>query len=139
MALKGSRYVLSKLHLFENVARSATVPCRSALQRRAASGKADSSDTEDYDKPVVYSTSKAAQWKAAQTFRTPTTDVPAAQRWSVLLSISVFLIYFLVLREENDLDEHLSRPITDTVPDLEKIYGKPPPLPKEWVPPAWRD
>lgn len=116
------------------------MPCRSALQRHTASGKTDSSDTEEHDKPVVYSTSKAAEWKAAQTFRSPIADdVPAAQRWSVLLSISVFLIYFLVLREENDLDAHLARPITDTVPDLEKIYGKPAPVPREWVPPAWRD
>lgn len=138
MAYMASRSLLSKLYFLEGVTRSATVPCLPALQRRAAGGKADSKDAVEDDKPYTYSTSNAAKWKAAQSFRTPETDAPPAQRWSVLASLSVFLIYFCVLREENDLDQQLVRPITDTVPDLKK-FGTPPPLPKEWVPPAWRD
>lgn len=139
MALAGSRSLLSKLCLVESVAKRAAVPCLPALQRRAAGGKADRSDAEEDDKPYVYSKSKAAEWKAAQTFRPPERDVPPAQRWSVLLSISAFLIYFCVLREENDFDEYLARPITETVPELEKVVKAPPPLPSKWVPPAWRD
>ncbi|XP_050030179.2 uncharacterized protein [Dermacentor andersoni] len=139
MALTGSRSLLSKICLVESAVRRAAAPCLPALQRRAAGAKADPSDAEEDDKPYVYSTSKAAEWKAAQTFRPPERDMPAVQRWSVLLSISAFLIYFCVLREENDFDEQLARPITETVPELGKVVETPPPLPSKWVPPAWRD
>uniref|UniRef100_A0A131YPN2 Uncharacterized protein n=1 Tax=Rhipicephalus appendiculatus TaxID=34631 RepID=A0A131YPN2_RHIAP len=133
MAYVASRSLRSKLYFLESITRNATAPCLPALQRRAAGGKAD----ED-DKPYTYTTSNAAKWKAAQSFRTPETNAPPAQRWSVLASISAFLIYFCVLREENDLDQHLARPITETVPELKQL-GTPPPVPTEWIPPAWRD
>lgn len=107
------------------------------FQRRSVTGEAGSS--KDSDQPITYSTSKAAAWKAEQSFRSPNYDkVPEAQRWSVLASLSAFLLYFLVLREENDFDQYLARPLTETVPDLEKVTGKLPPPPPEWVPPAWR-
>ncbi|XP_042150511.1 uncharacterized protein LOC115311085 isoform X2 [Ixodes scapularis] len=83
------------------------------------------------DKPVVYSTSKAAQWKAQHSFRPIMDhDPPALQRYSVILSTAAFLIYFCILREENDLDEILDRPLSATVPDIEKIIAKPPEPPE---------
>lgn len=133
-----SRSLLSKLYVLEGVTRSAAVPCLPVLQRRAANGKVDSKYDDEDDKPYQYTTSNAAKWKAAQSFRAPENDAPPAQRWSVVASIAAFLIYFCILREENDLDQHLARPITETIPEL-KTFGTPPPLPKEWVPPAWRD
>ncbi|XP_049524462.1 uncharacterized protein LOC119453781 isoform X1 [Dermacentor silvarum] len=87
MALAGSRSLLSKLCLVESVAKRAAVPCLPALQRRAAGGKADPSDAEEDDKPYVYSKSKAAEWKAAQTFRPPAPLATAARRaWSRVAS-----------------------------------------------------
>ncbi|KAL1445359.1 hypothetical protein MTO96_029233 [Rhipicephalus appendiculatus] len=92
MAYVASRRLLSKLYFLEGVTRNATAPCLPALQRRAAGGKAD----ED-DKPYTYTTSNAAKWKAAQSFRTPETNAPPLSA------------------------------------------GTPPPVPTEWIPPAWRD
>ncbi|CAN8003244.1 unnamed protein product, partial [Ixodes hexagonus] len=84
------------------------------------------------DKPVTYSTSKAAQWKASHSFRPPINqDTPAAQRYSVLISTAAFLIYFCILREENDLDEILDRPLSATIPDIEKMVVKPPQPPEK--------
>lgn len=137
MAASNLKSVLPKVLRLENVARRATPPLATRFQRRSVTGEAGSS--KDDDKPVAYSTSKAATWKAEQSFRSPNYDkIPEAQRWSVLASLSAFLLYFLVLREENDFDEYLARPLTETVPDIEKVTGKLQPPPPEWVPPAWR-
>lgn len=137
MATSNLKSLLPKVLRIENVARRATPPLWIRFQRRSVTGEAGSS--KDDDKPVTYSTSKAAAWKAEQSFRSPNYDkIPEAQRWSVLASLTAFLLYFLVLREENDFDEYLARPLTETVPDIEKVTGKLPPAPREWVPPAWR-
>ena len=40
--------------------------------------------------------------------------------YSVVGSVAIFLIYFCALREENDIDAKLSKPIFDSVPHLEK-------------------
>lgn len=112
------------------------MPLLPELQRRAAGGKAAAED----DKPVVYSTSKAAQWKAEQSFRPPRRDVPDAQRWSVMASLVAFMVYFCILREENDLDQSLVRPLSDSIPGIDKVLPPaPPPAPRKWVPVAWRD
>lgn len=137
MAISNFKSLLPKVLRLENVARRATPPLGTQFQRRSVTGETGSS--KDSDQPVTYSTSKAAAWKAEQSFRSPNYDkVPDAQRWSVLASLTAFLLYFLVLREENDFDQYLARPLTETVPDLEKVTGKLPPTPPEWVPPAWR-
>ncbi|CAN8030877.1 unnamed protein product [Ixodes persulcatus] len=94
-------------------------------------GRAPEDIEHEEDKPVVYSTSKAAQWKAQHSFRPMMDhDPPALQRYSVILSTAAFLIYFCILREENDLDEILDRPLSATVPDIEKIVAMPPQPPE---------
>ncbi|KAG0426502.1 hypothetical protein HPB47_026395 [Ixodes persulcatus] len=94
-------------------------------------GRAPEDIEHEEDKPVVYSTSKAAQWKAQHSFRPMMDhDPPAVQRYSVILSTAAFLIYFCILREENDLDEILDRPLSATVPDIEKIVAMPPQPPE---------
>ncbi|KAK8770132.1 uncharacterized protein LOC144101931 [Amblyomma americanum] len=123
--------------LLRTLSRRAAVPLLPALQRRAAGGKASAED----EKPVVYSTSKAAQWKAEQSFRSARpADVPEVQRWSVLASLVAFMVYFCILREENDFDQSLMRPLSDTIPGIDKVLPPTPaPAPRKWVPPAWRD
>lgn len=103
-------------------------------RRWASSSKSRTPDDIEHeeDKPVVYSTSKAAQWKAQHSFRPMIKhEPPAVQRYSVILSTAAFLIYFCILREENDLDEILDRPLSATVPDIEKLVIKPPQPPED--------
>uniref|UniRef100_A0A6B0UYW9 Putative conserved protein with signal anchor n=1 Tax=Ixodes ricinus TaxID=34613 RepID=A0A6B0UYW9_IXORI len=98
----------------------------------SSKGRAPEDIEHEEDKPVVYSTSKAAQWKAQHSFRPMMDhDPPALQRYSVILSTAAFLIYFCILREENDLDEILDRPLSATVPDIEKIVAMPPKPPED--------
>lgn len=47
-------------------------------------------------------------------------EIPWFQTYSVCGSVAIFLIYFCILREENDIDAHLGRSIFDSVPNLEK-------------------
>ncbi|RWS02179.1 uncharacterized protein B4U79_14077, partial [Dinothrombium tinctorium] len=97
--------------------------------RRALSSNANQSnvnatreDEEDNDKPVKYTTSKAhTEWKSAYTFRTvPDPEQPTIQRPVMVGSLVVFMVYFFCLREENDLDEELYKPLFERLPHLEK-------------------
>ncbi|XP_078035949.1 uncharacterized protein LOC144469478 [Augochlora pura] len=60
-------------------------------------------DEDDRNKPIKYSTSKAATWPANGIRN----DKPALQPLIISLSLGIFLLYFCVLREENDIDESL--------------------------------
>ena len=46
-------------------------------------------------------------------------NIPPSQRYVVMATTSIFLIYFCILREENDVDENLYKPLFETVPHLE--------------------
>ena len=87
--------------------------------------KASSTNTPNRDEPVKFSTSDAKKWDSMNTFvpekgrRTPPT-----QPIIVILSVSVFLVYFLLLREENELDEALMRPLEDSVPNIKEFTLK---------------
>lgn len=77
-------------------------------------------DEEENNEPIKYSTSKAASHLAAHTRFTPS-DAPEYQPTVVALSLAVFMIYFCILREENDVDENLYRPLSETVPNFDKL------------------
>ncbi|GFT86692.1 uncharacterized protein TNCV_1251541 [Trichonephila clavipes] len=65
-------------------------------------------NSELKDEPIKYSTSEAGKWKAKYT--TSGKDYfeqPRSQSVVVALSLTVFMIYFCVLREENDLDDRV--------------------------------
>lgn len=92
------------------------------LVTRQASSRLNSKDeSDDLDQgPVRYSTSKAAKFRAAENFRVVDDKYPPSQRWVINISLIVFMIYFFVLREENDLDEELSKSLFDRFPHMEK-------------------
>jgi len=71
------------------------------------------------DGPVRYSTSKAHAHSPFDTFLTRR-RAPFYQPIIVTVSITTFLIYFLLLREENDVDEELERSLYDKVPGLKE-------------------
>ncbi|KAK1124325.1 hypothetical protein K0M31_006694 [Melipona bicolor] len=83
--------------------------------------KNDDDVDDDYDKPYKFSTSKAAKLSARYT-SAEAKNKPFLQPTIIALSITVFFIYFGILREENDLDEAMIKNIDPTVVEL--VYGK---------------
>lgn len=78
-------------------------------------------DTID-NEPVPFSSSKAAQFNSVEdTLNLGRSDKPAFEHHIVRLCVAVFLLYFCVLREENDWDEAIGGSLIDTVPDMELI------------------
>ncbi|KAL5017795.1 hypothetical protein ScPMuIL_003517 [Solemya velum] len=75
---------------------------------------------QDKDAPVRFSQSEAARWSASETFSSSSKERPFYQPLSVGISTFVFLIYFCLLREENDLDEELSQSLFERIPVLEE-------------------
>uniref|UniRef100_A0A1B6ESA5 Uncharacterized protein n=1 Tax=Cuerna arida TaxID=1464854 RepID=A0A1B6ESA5_9HEMI len=82
------------------------------------------SDIPDREKPVKFTTSEAASWRAEfSRHGNIYDDTPDAQPFIVSLSTGIFLYYFLVWREESDIDENfnINRSIYDRVEDLEEV------------------
>ncbi|GIY51069.1 DDE_Tnp_IS1595 domain-containing protein [Caerostris darwini] len=60
------------------------------------------------DEPIKFSSSEAGQWKSSYSFRGPKhLERPRIQPLVVVMSLTAFMVYFCVLREENDLDDWL--------------------------------
>jgi len=74
----------------------------------------------DRDTPVKYTTSKAHQHNPFETFLTPQSTAPSYQPYVILFSTAVFFLYFFVLREENDIDDDLSKSLYEKIPGLEE-------------------
>ncbi|XP_045138888.1 uncharacterized protein LOC123520567 isoform X2 [Portunus trituberculatus] len=76
----------------------------------------------DLDEPLKFSTSRAATWKARDTYGSMVTEdkMPWYQPYVVALSLSTFLLYFCVLREENDVDTSLRMSLYDRIEGLEE-------------------
>lgn len=73
------------------------------------------------DKPIKFTTSKAAQVTADQTLGgKPFPNAPWYQPLVVSFSVGIFLLYFLALREENDMDEYMDKPLWEKIPGLEE-------------------
>lgn len=74
-------------------------------------------DDEVDDKPIKFSTSNAAKWRA-EVSRSGTRDpAPWFQSYIISLSLSVFMLYFFYLREESDIDREFEKTL------YERIYG----------------
>ncbi|KAK0162090.1 hypothetical protein PV327_008455 [Microctonus hyperodae] len=77
----------------------------------------DNEDDEDsVDQPIKYSTSPAALWTAENSQSgTNNDDIPDCQPPIAIISTATFLIYFVLLREPNDIDEMLEKELGDHV------------------------
>ena len=75
------------------------------------------------DAPVPYSESKAAMWKAEHSRHPPAVFVSYTP-FVVTLSLIVFLSYFCIFREENDIDELLYRPLSETIKGVDDTSFK---------------
>jgi len=84
-----------------------------------ASSSTSSSQDElsEMDKPVKFSTSEANKHRSYDSFFRKT-NAPWYQRHFVAGSISVFLLYFCVFREENDIDEQMGQTLWMRIPAL---------------------
>ncbi len=81
-----------------------------------------SATEEDLSKPLPFSKSKAASWSAANSFsgREKPSDVPWYQPLAISFSLTAILLWFCVLREENDIDRKMDKTLYDRVAGLEK-------------------
>lgn len=77
----------------------------------------------DKVKPVKFTTSPAANWRAEYS-RSGDKDSPEAQVYIVVFSTAAFLYYFLIFREENDIDEELNISIYNKIEGLEESQLK---------------
>lgn len=74
------------------------------------------------NRPYEYLGSKAETYKASEArLGKSSTEWPSYQPYVVNASIAIFLIYFCILREENDIDEKLGASLYDHVPDMEIV------------------
>ena len=105
--------------LYINIFRFGRSPlCTSAVNLSKAPQKMSEEFTQDG--PVKYSQSKAYDYSTFETFEAPKNDWPWYQVHIVRFSVLVFLVYFCMLREENDIDQLLTTSLYDTVPGLEE-------------------
>ncbi|RXG60815.1 hypothetical protein Avbf_03885 [Armadillidium vulgare] len=79
--------------------------CRSMSNR---SKSTDATEEIDLNEPVKFSTSKAASWNSHRIYLTPIglgeNVRPTYELFFMTFSMGIFLLYFLALREENDID-----------------------------------
>ncbi|XP_014489419.1 PREDICTED: uncharacterized protein LOC106752316 [Dinoponera quadriceps] len=85
---------------------------------------ADETEDPELYRPIKYSQSKASRMRIDE-YRIPyIDDIPEYQPIIVVLSISTFLIYFCILREENDIDELLYVDLDTSLKRIGKEYEK---------------
>lgn len=80
----------------------------------------DTADVEN-NEPIKYFGSQAASWTAKQSHQNPNIgDHLWYQPLVMTASLIIFMIYFCILREENDVDEKLSMSLYDRIEGLEE-------------------
>lgn len=94
----------------------------SAVTTRNYCAPKDTTVKRDTAGPVKFAGSPASAWVArkARQGSVPYEDVPWFQTYVVCGSVAIFLIYFCILREENDMDLEMEKSLYDRVPGLEK-------------------
>lgn len=84
--------------------------CRLAFARSASGVTRKTIETaeKENNEPIEFLGSKAHTFRASDERRSKPTDWPEYQGYVISVSMAVFLIYFCILREENDIDEKMS-------------------------------
>lgn len=125
------KIVKTSLHCYSRrifVTRQTTLHnCWFKSSRNASSENQDLDN--DMNKPLQYSTSEAAVWRAEKS-RNPAIDRHPQENNVVVISVTIFLIYFFILREENDIDIKLGRDLEHVFKDMNK---EPPPSPSNSI------
>ncbi|XP_017464257.1 PREDICTED: uncharacterized protein LOC108357695 [Rhagoletis zephyria] len=91
------------------------------VQQRNASGNPKSSPNENSNEPIKFFGSQAANWRARDTRSGGSEDTLWFQPYVISGSLAIFLLYFCILREENDIDRRLEGNLFDQVAGLEEV------------------
>lgn len=93
-----------------------------SLGKRFFSGSIPLKSTNKLDEPIKYSTSKAKTWDPINSFMSKQTRTqPASQPFIVVLCTMIFFIYFALIREENEIDVMLRKPLEETIPNIKEM------------------
>ncbi|KAJ8665284.1 hypothetical protein QAD02_006946 [Eretmocerus hayati] len=76
---------------------------------------------DESDRPIAFSQTEAAKWKAEYA-RVPPDERVWWTPYSVAVSMLSFMAYFFILREENDIDEMIYRPLPETLEGIDKAF-----------------
>ncbi|KPJ08331.1 hypothetical protein RR48_13070 [Papilio machaon] len=72
------------------------------------------------NEPIKFSTSGAAARNTIRPIKNIKIDMPWYQPYCVVGSVAIFLIYFCVLREENDVDLEFNKTLYERIQGMEK-------------------
>ena len=92
------------------------------LSTRSFSTPTKAPERQNFNEPIRFAGSPAASLMAKQS-RSGTVDyesVPWFQVYVVVGSVAIFLVYFCILREENDIDEEMGKSLYERIPGLEQ-------------------
>lgn len=76
------------------------------------------------DGPIKFSTSRAITYKARDTITGLNEERLWYEPYVIIFSIGIFLVYFCILREENDVDKELNRSLYSRIEGLEEYQLK---------------
>lgn len=93
--------------------------------RPVSSQKNEIKDEVEYDDgPIKFSTSRAVTYKAKDTITGLREERLWYEPYVLMFSIGVFLVYFCILREENDVDKELDKSLYSRIEGLEEYQLK---------------
>ncbi|KAK9888173.1 hypothetical protein WA026_000442 [Henosepilachna vigintioctopunctata] len=108
-------------NIFNNKFQWSTVSKRTVVLTSYCSARKTNAGETELDTPIKYTTSPAIKYKAKYSIKHDTETRLWYEPYVVIGSLSLFMIYFCVLREENDLDEQLAVPLFDRIEGLEEL------------------
>lgn len=79
----------------------------------------EETNTEN-DKPISYTKSPASRWQAKSSRMGTDSERLWYEPYVTLGSIAVFMIYFCILREENDIDKEFDKTLYQRIRGLEE-------------------
>lgn len=79
---------------------------------------AETTDEKKHD-PIAFLNTKAGKWRPVDDDLIGNHGRPKYQDLVVSVSMIAFMIYFFILREENDIDRKLTRTMNETMYDIE--------------------
>ena len=89
------------------------------------SGAERNKRSSDFTEPVKFSTSNAKSWDSINTFIPESVrGRPKSEPLFIIGSLFVFTLYFLFLREPNEIDAKLSMPLEELVPNIRELTLK---------------
>lgn len=82
--------------------------------------KSSNPSENDFNQPLPFTKSSAARWSARNSYSGGKEGVPWYQPLSISISVTAILVWFCILREENDVDVKLGKSLYEHVDGLEK-------------------